>query len=322
MPALWPHTSSKAGIRYLMVQLFLYELLRFHDDIPCTKETYQIDMNSLYTELKDRHPGLGNEDASDFLWLHIRDLPYFRALLRAVEAQFYRQFKLQPPTLDIGCGEGNFAQLTFNRKIEVGLDPSHESLHEAGERHAYHLLTEADGGRMPYPSGYFQSAFSNSVLEHIPHVEQVLEETARVLKPGALFVFCVPNHQFNESLSVARLLDKFRFTGVSKLYRAFFTRIARHRHLDDPVVWKDRLEKAGFTVEKWWHYFPPKALAVLEWGHYLGLPSLLIRKLTGRWILIPSRWNLALTYRFLQSYAKAVASDDGVCTFYIARRVH
>ena len=278
-------------------------------------------MNSLYTKLRDQHPDLGSEDARDFLWLHIRDLPYFRSLLRAVEAQFYKHVNLQSPTLDLGCGEGHFAELTFHRKIEVGLDPSHESIQEAGKRNAYHLLTEADGGKMPYPSAYFQSAFSNSVLEHIPHIDRVLEETARVLKPGAVFVFCVPNHRFNESLSISRGLEKLRLSGLAKLYRDFFTVIARHRHLDSPEVWTQRLRAAGFIVEKWWDYFPPDALAILEWGHYFGLPTLLLRKLTGRWILIPARWNLALTYRFLQPHAKAVSSQDGVCTFYIARRV-
>ena len=278
-------------------------------------------MNSLYTELQDRHPDLRNGDANDFLWLQIKDLPYFRSLLRAVEAQFYKQVNLQAPILDIGCGEGHFAEVTFKRKIDVGLDPSYKSLHEAGERQVYHLLTEADGGRMPYPSGYFLSAFSNSVLEHIPHVEQVLAETARVLKPGALFVFCVPNHQFNESLSISRALEKLGLSGLAKRYRDFFTIIARHRHLDTPEIWESRLKAAGFAVEKWWHYFPPQALAVLEWGHYFGLPSLIIRKLTGRWILIPAYWNLALTHRLLQPHARAVSTQDGVCTFYITRRV-
>jgi SAM-dependent methyltransferase len=286
------------------------------------KEIDQINMKLSPRDSQIGYPDTKNEQTKDFLWLNIRDLPYFRSLLRAVEAQFYDEVDLLAPTLDVGCGEGHFASLIFNRKIEVGLDPSYESLHEASERLAYQLLTEADGGRMPYPQEYFASAFSNSVLEHIPHVEQVLDETARVLKPGAVFAFCVPNHRFNESLSISRGLEKLRLTALARLYRAFFTYIARHRHLDSPEVWKKRLEAAGFTVEKWWDYFPPKALSVLEWGHYLGLPSLLTRKLTGRWILIPTYWNLAFTYRLLQPYADAVPCDDGVCTFYIARRVN
>jgi SAM-dependent methyltransferase len=147
-----------------------------------------------------------------------------------------------------------------------------------------------------------------------------LGETARVLKPGALFVFCVPNHRFNDRLSIARFLDRLRLPALAKLYRDFFSYIARHRHLDSPEIWKGRLESAGFVVERWWHYFPPKALVVLEWGHYFGLPSLLTRKLTGRWILVPRYWNLKLIYHLLRPYAEAVARDDGVCTFYIARR--
>src|SRR5215207_4846285 len=160
-------------------------------------------MKLSYTESQDGHTDLKSNRAKDFLWLNIKDLPYFRSLLRAVEAQFYEEGNLLAPTLDIGCGEGHFADLTFDRKIDVGLDPSHQSLHEAAERHVYQLLIEANGGKMPYPGGYFASAFSNSVLEHIPFIEQVLDETARVLKPGAVFVFCVPNHRFNESLSIA-----------------------------------------------------------------------------------------------------------------------
>jgi SAM-dependent methyltransferase len=277
-------------------------------------------MKLQYTALQNRRPNLNNIHSKDFLWLNIRDLPYFRSLLRAVEAQFYQDIDLPIPTLDIGCGEGHFASLTFDRKIDVGLDPSHQPIHEAGKRHTYRLLTEADGGRMPYPDGYFSSAFSNSVLEHIPHVEQVLAEAARVLKPGAVFVFCVPNHRFNDSLSLVKVLDKLRLAPLEKLYRTFFSFIARHRHLDGPEVWTKRLVRAGFVIEKWWHYFPPDALAVLEWGHYFGLPSLIVHKLTGRWILVPAYWNLMPTYRLLQPHADAIACDDGVCTFYIARR--
>lgn len=57
----------------------------------------------------------------DFLRLHTRDLPYFRAFLRAVESCFYQDVELSSPTLDVGCGDGNFAELTFDRKLEVGV---------------------------------------------------------------------------------------------------------------------------------------------------------------------------------------------------------
>ena len=256
----------------------------------------------------------------DILYLHLRDLPYFRALLRSAEAPYYRTFDLPAPRLDLGCGDGHFASLAFDEPVDVGLDPWHGPIHEAKSRRAHSLLTEADGGRMPFPNEYFASAFSNSVLEHIPHVEQVLAETARVLKPGALFAFCVPNHRFNETLSISIVLEKLHLKPLARWYRSFFTRISRHRHLDSPEVWQARLEQAGFIVEKHWNYFSPKSLAVLEWGHYFGLPSLITRKLFGSWILVPARWNLAWLQRILQPYADASACEEGVYTFYLARR--
>jgi SAM-dependent methyltransferase len=248
----------------------------------------------------------------DFLSLHMRDLPYFRALVRGVEAVFYQTLDLPAPTLDVGCGDGHFAQLTFDRKIDVGLDPWHGPIHEARRRGTYRLLVEADAASAPFAGGTFASAFSNSVLEHIPHIDDVLADVSRVLKPGAPFYFCVPNERYLSELSISRLLGKG--------YTEWFRRISRVQHADGPQVWEGRLEKAGFRLEKWWHYFSPSAMRVLEWGHYFGLPSLLARKLTGRWIIAPAKWNLWLTEKIVSRYASAEPVEDGTFTFYIARK--
>ena len=262
------------------------------------------------------------QTSKDHLWLQISVLPYFRGLLRAVEASFYDDIELPSPTLDLGCGDGHFATAAFDRKLEVGSDPWWGPLNEARDRYAYQGLVQSDGGAQPFPTGYFASAVSNSVLEHIPHIDDVLLETARVLQPGAPFIFCVPNHQFLAMLSIGNGLDKIGLQDAGDAYRAFFNRISRHHHCDDPEIWETRLQKTGFTLVKWWHYFSPAALRVLEWGHYLGLPSLVSKKLTGRWILIPRHWNLALTRRLIEPYFnEPVAFENGAYTFYIAQRV-
>ncbi len=250
--------------------------------------------------------------ANDLFFLHLRDLPYFRALLRSVEAQFYRGLDLPAPTLDLGCGDGHFAFLAFDRALDAGLDPWRASLREAQRRRAHRWLVQADGAAAPFPDGCFGSAISNSVLEHIPHLDAVLAETARLLRPGAPFVFCVPNPRYFSSLSLARLLGRG--------YVEWFGRVSRLVHADEPPVWEARLERAGFRLERWWHYFRPAAMRVLEWGHYFGLPSLMARKLTGRWILVPTRANLWLTERLVRPYASAEPVEDGAFTFYLARK--
>lgn len=253
-------------------------------------------------------------------WRHLRDLPYFRAMLRAVEDGFYQDVKLDSPTLDLGCGDGHFASVAFQKPLDVGLDPWHEAVHEADARKAYVHSIQADGAIQPFTDGYFGSAISNSVLEHIPHIQEVLNELGRVMKPDGLFVFCTPNHRFNESLWGIPVLQKLKLRWLADQYVRFYNFIARHKYCDSPETWKKRLAIAGFTLEKTWDYFPPEALYILEWGHLFGLPSLFWRKLTGRWNLVSKRWNLIIPWLLARRYMDDPFCDNGTMSFYIARR--
>jgi SAM-dependent methyltransferase len=264
----------------------------------------------------------GIKDDKDYLWLNLRDLPYFRALLRAVEARKYQDFALTEPILDLGCGDGHFASITFEHKIDVGLDPWIGPLRKASLRGIYKAVIRSPGNHIPFAEGSFSSAISNSVLEHIPAVDEVLAETARVLKPGSLFLFCVPNQRFLQTLSISNWLDDLGRHRLAGLYRAFFNRISRHHHCDSPEIWQKRLEGAGFRVENWHHYFSPAALKTLEWGHYLGLPAWVCHLLFQRWIIAPYRWNLGLTQRCLMRYYQESGEQpEGAYTFYVARRI-
>lgn len=262
-----------------------------------------------------------NHNKEDFFWKNLRDLPYFRALLRAVEARFYQDFKYKSPTLDLGCGDGHFAANTFHEKPQVGIDINYQLVNKAKSYHGHTHYIQCFGDKLPFESGYFSRIVSNSVLEHIEDLDAVIEETARVLKDGGDFLFCVPNQNFLSSLSIASGLDRVGLKGLANLYRTFFNRISRHYHCDSPDVWQDRLRRYGFTVEAWWHYFSPEAFHVLEWGHYFGLPSLIIHWMFNRWILIPEKWNLAFTERIVgRYYSKEARHPKGVYTFYVARK--
>ena len=262
--------------------------------------------------MTNRQSSIVNRQSKDFLFLHLRDLPYFRALLRSVESSFYQGLPLPAPVYDVGAGDGHFASLTFDQKIDVGLDPWHGPIHEAKKYGAYRSLVEADGAKSPFPNEYFASGFSNSVLEHIPHIDDVLKETARVLKKGAPFYFCVPNSGYLTELSISKVLGK--------RYTEWFRVISRTQHSDNPDVWGARLERAGFEMIRHWHYFSPASLRVLEWGHYFGVPSVFARVLTGKWIIARARWNLWLTQKFLERYASIETVENGTYTFYIARK--
>jgi SAM-dependent methyltransferase len=260
--------------------------------------------------------------STDLLWRNLKDLPAFRGLLRAVEARFYQDIALPAPVLDLGCGDAHFASVAFDHPLDAGVDPWALPLNEAARvrRAAHRLLAQAEGGRLPFPSGHFASAVSNSVLEHIPDLDPVLAELSRVLRSGAPFVFCCPSDYFLPFLSISGGLRKIGLRGPAGAYEAFFNRISRHYHCDGPDVWRARLERAGFALEKYWYYFSPRALRALEWGHYFGLPAAVAKGLTGRWVIAPNAANLALIERLLRPFYEEPLPEKGAYLFFIARK--
>lgn len=255
------------------------------------------------------------------LWRHLASLPYFRAMVRAVEDSFYQDLELPEPVLDLGCGDGHFASVAFRRPLTVGLDPWWGPLRESRDLQAYRVLVQADGGKMPFSNGHFACAVSNSVLEHIPHVETVLWEVARVVRPGGRFIFCVPNHRFTTSLLGRSVFQKVGLHRAADSYSRLFNRISRHQHCDSYEVWEKRLHEAGFSVEKHWDYFDPQALHRMEVGHVLGLPALLSKKILKRWILSGQKWNLYFAYRIARKVYQQPFSDVGVYSFYITQKI-
>jgi SAM-dependent methyltransferase len=272
---------------------------------------------------REEQTGKSIEESKDFLWLHVRELPYFRSLVRAVEARFYQDLWLgDPPILDVGCGDGHFSTVAFAHPLDVGIDPAAKALRQAHREGNYRWVLCCSGDALPFGTGAFGGAVSNSVLEHIADVEGVLAEVTRVLKPGSPLIFCVPNQNFLPSLSIGGFLDRAGAHDLAGWYREFFNAISRHKHCDPPEVWQARLERAGFAIDRWWNYVSPQGLHVVEWGHYFGLPSLLCHVLFGRWIIAPYRWNLAPAMAVVRpSYDEEPVQAHGVYTFYVTHKV-
>jgi hypothetical protein len=81
--------------------------------------------------MNNRQSSIVNRQSKDFLFLQISSLPYFRGFLRAIESSYYQDLPLPSPVYDVGCGDGHFASLTFDQKLDVGLDPWRFSMKEA-----------------------------------------------------------------------------------------------------------------------------------------------------------------------------------------------
>jgi len=109
--------------------------------------------------------------------------------------------------LDIGCGFGGLILSCSNLGAHsFGVDPSH-IIHIVREGmvnatgHAIPLVC-ADGRALPFKSESFDVVMSIGVLEHITRAEALVEEMARVLKPGGKFLlFFGPNKRLRFTTS-------------------------------------------------------------------------------------------------------------------------
>lgn len=257
----------------------------------------------------------------DLLWQQLKTLPAFRALLRAVEARFYQYVQLAGPVLDVGCGDGNFAELVFPTGVAAGIDPWWGPLRKAQRSGIYGLLVQSLGDKLPFPDSYFGGAFSNSVLEHIPDIQPVLNEVSRVLRPGARFLITMPSHLFTEQLAGAEFFERLHLNGAADRYRVLFNKISRHAHTDTPEVWAERLALAGMQVERWQYYFSRGALHALEVGHAQGVPSAVLHAMTGQWIIRPWASSLGPTERWLRPYYEEPFPVEGAYIVIVGRKI-
>ncbi len=262
-------------------------------------------------------------DTQDLLWQNISELPYFRGFLRSIEGRYFRELDLQGEILDLGCGDGHFTVKTLPGSRVQGIDPALNSLRAAERLNYFSGLICSNGDYLPFQSASFDTIISNSVLEHIPDVDSVILEAARVLKRGGKFIISVPNSNFTKNLSIALFFERLGLNQIANRYRRMFNWISRHHHPDPEEIWLDRLRDRGFINKSAWNYFPPEYLKILEWGHFFGLPTWINFKLFGRWILNSSSSNFFLKriYFWLHPYFSGESkSENGAYTFIIAEK--
>lgn len=119
--------------------------------------------------------------------------------------------------LDVGCGGGLLAEEFARIGLDVtGVDPSAASL-AAARAHATReglpiRYERATGEALPFADGIFDVVYCCDVLEHVEDLSAVVTESARVLKPGGLYLFDTINRTLRSRLVVIHLLQEWRWT--------------------------------------------------------------------------------------------------------------
>ena len=140
-------------------------------------------------------------------------LGYFRRVLGA-EAAAGRTHRT---ALDVGCGGGILSEDMARLGMAMaGVDSSAEAI-EVARRHAEVSGLAIDyrvaaGEALPFGDAAFDVVLCCDVLEHVDATAPVLAESARVLRPGGLFLFDTINRTLVSRLAVIKIMQEWPST--------------------------------------------------------------------------------------------------------------
>jgi SAM-dependent methyltransferase len=178
------------------------------------------------------------------------------ALWRSAEAQLFSALQLEEPVLDIGCGNGYFAEVALHNKIHSAIEIDLSQVKQAAVHDKYTYALVADANRLPYKNGHFATVISNCVMEHIRDIEAALEEIQRVLTPGGKFFFTVPTQWFAEWFYLSWLLKKLHLNGQAEKQVQRYNRRQLHFHLYSVEEWEGLLQRSGLRLVRHTFYAP------------------------------------------------------------------
>jgi ubiquinone/menaquinone biosynthesis C-methylase UbiE len=129
-----------------------------------------------------------------------------RKLVWRLEEFYTRLAKHMPPpakVLDFGCGAGNLATCLYVHGYQVtACDIAEKMIAEARQTFIatsiewVNLSTE--WRRLPFADNAFDGVIASSVFEYLDDLDLAFGELARVLRPGGVLVFSVPDMEHRE----------------------------------------------------------------------------------------------------------------------------
>lgn len=186
--------------------------------------------------------------------------------LRHLSEFFCRMEKLPHPFLDLGCGEGEIARLLFGKGVvDVGLDNEQGMVKKAQKSQIYKKVILGDAQNLSFEKEFFNLVFSNCVVEHIPDINKVLKEVARVLKKNGLFVFTVPSDKYGQYLFFSQFFREIKIPFLGKVYALFRNRQLNHFHCYSLKCWQEKLKKYGLVLLESKTYISPETLSFWDW---------------------------------------------------------
>lgn len=211
---------------------------------------------------------LSGYDAVSTLYPHIPSMSHWRAW----EFAAYQHYSLDGRILDLGCGDGRYFQLIWpsaNDVVGVDMNPGVAELGlQSGVYRDVHI---APAHQVPEADASFDHVFANCSLEHMDHLDAVLAEICRCLKPGGTLLCSVVTDRFVQWSLLPNLIAMAGFDDAATALQKEFL---DYHHLANPL-----------PVEEWANSF--KRAGLIPEEHIPILP----KHNSGIWLLMDSVWH-------------------------------
>lgn len=283
-----------------------------------------------------RIPVMGSLNSRDFMAksLNIYFPDIGLAVHRGFEAQKILMHALYDPVLDLGCGDGKFTSLwsgfLANPPEVLGCDIAAERINEAIRYGRLRHAVAVEGSSLPFGDGSFGTVIANSVLTHIPEIDQIMAEVSRILKSGGYFFATVPGPDFENQLATVRLLK-----GIGLHWPALKAGDRYHIrwqqiHRDGEDVWKRRFGAYGLSLAHMYLY--PGRRAGLMWslsfyGMRIGYGRFTLLNIVGKLLSVinPKRKAPDNLSGILASYLAPLLDEPGTeggSLFLVGKKEH
>lgn len=170
---------------------------------------------------------------------------------RSWEYAAYQHYQLAGRVLDLGCGDGQYFRLIWpNLTDVVGVDMDHDVAALGRKSGVYREIHVTPAHQVPEPDASFDHVFANCSLEHMDHLDAVLAEIHRCLKPGGTLLCSVVTDRFVQWSLLPNLVAMAGFDEAATALQKDFL---DYHHLANPLSvgdWVQSFRKVGMVVDE------------------------------------------------------------------------
>lgn len=198
----------------------------------------------------------------------------YSPVIKSLEVGLLKSSNLTSPILELGIGDGHLSSLVFEgqkHRLAIGSDLIYETILSSKKYNYVDKLAVFDAEEIPLPDNCFNTVIMNNLMHHLPSRKKVLDEVARILKPGGKFIFTDNLYGWVGYTFDSRLLRFFRLDFIARKLEAFKMHLFAQKLLTSSKYWDEAVKESQMEVLVNRDFVSRKAMIISSIFEYLNL---------------------------------------------------